>query len=74
MTSDGMTSDGMREIDRRYMRLALALWNGRDHILKERLFGLANEEGNHGEDVKEVYHYLDAVPSHAYLKIGRAHV
>ncbi|NEU12867.1 glucosidase [Methylobacterium sp. BTF04] len=48
--------------------LSLALWNGRDRILKERLFGLTNEEGNHGEDVKEVYHYLDAVPSHAYLK------
>lgn len=50
------------------MCLSLALWNGRDRILKERLFGLTNEEGNHGEDVKEVYHYLDAVPSHAYLK------
>ena len=54
--------------DRGLMCLSLALWNGRDHILKERLFGLANEEGNHGEDVKEVYHYVDAVPSHAYLK------
>ncbi|MGU3538189.1 MGH1-like glycoside hydrolase domain-containing protein [Methylobacterium sp. A54F] len=51
------------------MCLSLALWNGRDHILKERLFGLTNGEGNHGEDVKEVYHYLDAVPSHAYLKL-----
>ncbi|MGC4488512.1 hypothetical protein ACPXA1_25035, partial [Escherichia coli] len=49
--------------------LSLALWNGRDRILKERLFGLTNQEGNHGEDVKEVYHYLDAVPSHAYLKM-----
>src|SRR4051794_31520172 len=48
--------------------LSLALWNGRDEILKERLFGLANEEGNHGEDVKEVYHHLDALPTHAYLK------
>ena len=54
--------------DRQLMCLALALWNGNDHILKERLFGLANEEGNHGEDVKEIYHYTDAVPSHAYLK------
>jgi hypothetical protein len=49
--------------------LALALWNGRDPILKERLFGLTNGEGNHGEDVKEVYYYLDATPSHAYLKM-----
>ncbi|GJD66665.1 MGH1-like glycoside hydrolase domain-containing protein [Methylobacterium frigidaeris] len=54
--------------DHGLMCLSLALWNGRDRILKERLFGLTNEEGNHGEDVKEVYHYLDAVPSHAYLK------
>jgi hypothetical protein len=48
--------------------LSLALWNGRDPILKERLFGLANEEGNHGEDVKELYYYLDATPTHSYLK------
>ncbi|MFE1603148.1 MGH1-like glycoside hydrolase domain-containing protein [Methylobacterium sp. ID0610] len=54
--------------DRGLLCLSLALWNGRDRILKERLFGLTNEEGNHGEDVKELYHYLDAVPSHAYLK------
>src|SRR6478672_1723726 len=47
---------------------ALALWNGADPVLKERLFGLSGPEGNHGEDVKEVYHYLDATPSHAYLK------
>ena len=47
---------------------ALALWNGADPILKERLFGLTGPEGNHGEDVKELYHYLDATPSHAYLK------
>ena len=46
----------------------LALWNGRDTILKERLFGLTNEEGNHGEDVKEVYFYLDATPTHSYCK------
>ncbi len=45
--------------------VGLALWNGRDPLLKERLFGLANEEGNHGEDVKEYYFYLDGVPSHA---------
>ena len=47
---------------------AVALWNGVDPILKERLFGLAGPEGNHGEDVKEQYHYLDATPSHAYLQ------
>jgi hypothetical protein len=47
----------------------LGLWNGRDPILKERLFGLTNNEGNHGEDVKELYYYLDAVPSHAFLRM-----
>jgi hypothetical protein len=51
-----------------YLCLALALWNGRDPILKERLFGLSNPRGNHGEDVKELYYYLDATPTHAYLK------
>ncbi len=49
--------------------LALALWNGNDPILKERLFGLTNAEGNHGEDVKELYYYLDATPSHSYMKM-----
>ncbi len=49
--------------------LALALWNERDPILKERLFGLNNSEGNHGEDVKECYWYLDALPTHSYLKM-----
>jgi len=49
--------------------LALALWNGKDPILKERLFGLTNGEGNHGEDVKELYYYLDATPTHSYLKM-----
>jgi hypothetical protein len=49
--------------------LALALWNGSDPILKERLFGLTNGEGNHGEDVKERYYYLDATPTHSYLKM-----
>ena len=48
---------------------ALALWNARDPILKERLFGLTNGEGNHGEDVKELYYYLDATPTHSYLKM-----
>jgi hypothetical protein len=49
--------------------LALALWNGKDPILKERLYGLTNAEGNHGEDVKEYYFYLDAAPDHSYLKM-----
>ncbi len=49
--------------------MALALWNGRDPILKERMFGLANTQGNHGEDVKELYYYLDGVPSHAYMRM-----
>jgi hypothetical protein len=48
--------------------LALALWNGRDPILKERLFGLTGKEGNHGEDVKEYYFYLDSTPTHSYMK------
>jgi len=48
--------------------LALALWNGRDPILKERLFGLANSEANHGEDVKEYYFYLDSTPTHSYMR------
>lgn len=52
--------------DRQRLCLSVALWNGRDPILKERLFGLTNAEGNHGEDVKELYYYLDALPSHAY--------
>src|ERR1700759_837845 len=49
--------------------MSLALWNGTDPILKERLFGLTNAEGNHGEDVKEHYFYLDATPTHSYLKM-----
>ena len=62
--------DGLLGISDRECRLcfALALWNGRDPILKERLFGLTNAEGNHGEDVKECYFYLDATPTHSYLK------
>jgi hypothetical protein len=52
--------------DRQLLCLTLALWNGKDPIIKERLFGLTNDQGNHGEDVKELYYYLDAVPSHAY--------
>ncbi len=59
----GISDDGQR------VCLSLAVWNGRDPILKERLFGLTNSEGNHGEDVKELYYYLDATPSHSYLKM-----
>ena len=54
---------------RQFLCLGLALWNQRDPILKERMFGLTNGEGNHGEDVKELYYYLDATPSHSYLKM-----
>jgi hypothetical protein len=54
--------------DRQRLCLALALWNGADAILKERMFGLTNGEGNHGEDVKEYWFYLDSTPTHSYLK------
>jgi hypothetical protein len=54
--------------DKQHLCFALALWNGRDPILKERLFGLTNSEGNHGEDVKEYYFYLDSTPTHSYMK------
>jgi hypothetical protein len=62
--------DGLLGITDRECRLcfAWALWNGKDPILKERLFGLSNPEGNHGEDVKEIYYYLDATPTASYLK------
>src|SRR5256714_637508 len=62
--------DGLLGICDRECRLcfALALWNGKDPILKERLFGLTNPEGNHGEDVKECYYYLDSTPTHSYMK------
>ncbi len=62
--------DGLAGIsdDKQQLCLALALWNGRDPILKERLFGLTNSEGNHGEDVKEYYFYLDSTPTHSYMK------
>lgn len=63
--------DGLAGISDRYQYLcfALALWNGKDSILKERLFGLTGEEGNHGEDVKEYYFYLDCTPTHSYMKM-----
>ncbi len=54
--------------DQQHLCFALALWNGKDPILKERLFGLTNSEGNHGEDVKEYYFYLDSTPTHSYMK------
>jgi hypothetical protein len=62
--------DGLLGLTDRECRLAfaLALWNGRDPILKERLFGLTGPEGNHGEDVKECYFYLDSTPTHSYMK------
>ncbi len=64
------TEDGIAGICDNHQRLcfALALWNGRDKILKERLFGLTGPEGNHGEDVKEYYYYLDSTPTHSYMK------
>ena len=54
--------------DKQQLCFAVALWNGRDPILKERLFGLTNSEGNHGEDVKEYYFYIDSTPTHSYMK------
>jgi len=62
--------DGLAGIsdDQQQLCFAIALWNGRDPILKERLFGLTNSEGNHGEDVKEYYFYLDSTPTHSYMK------
>src|SRR3954471_16998626 len=62
--------DGIAGIsdDRQILCFALALWNGKDPIIKERLFGLANNESNHAEDVKECYFYLDSTPTHSYMK------
>src|ERR1700744_103909 len=62
--------DGLAGIsdDKQLLCFALALWNGNDPIIKERLFGLTNNEGNHGEDVKECYFYLDSTPTHSYMK------
>jgi hypothetical protein len=59
----GFTDDRLRWC------LSLALWNGRDAILKERMFGLTNAQGNHGEDVKELYYYLDGTPTHSYMRM-----
>jgi hypothetical protein len=63
---DGIGGFGDRHLN---WCLSLALWNGRDPILKERLFGLTNQEGNHGEDVKELYYYLDGLPTHAFMRM-----
>src|SRR5215475_10724279 len=62
--------DGIAGICDNHQRLcfAPAFWNGRDPILKERLFGLTGEQGNHGEDVKELYYYLDSTPTHSYMR------
>ena len=62
--------DGLAGIsdDKQQLCFAIALWNGRDPILKERLFGLTNSESNHGEDVKEYYFYIDSTPTHSYMK------
>src|SRR5262252_2168234 len=62
--------DGIAGIsdDRQDICFAVSLWNGKDPILKERLFGLTGNEGNHGEDVKELYYYLDNTPTHSYMK------
>ncbi len=62
--------DGIAGICDRHQKIcfAVALWNGRDPILKERLFGVTGNEGNHGEDVKECYYYLDSTPTHSYMK------
>src|SRR6201987_1531022 len=54
--------------ERQRLYFAVALWNGKDPIIKERLFGLTNSEANHGEDVKEYYYYLDSTPTHSYMK------
>jgi mannosylglycerate hydrolase MGH1-like protein len=66
----GWGEDGLAGIsdDKQRLCFAIALWNGVDPILKERLFGLTNSEGNHGEDVKEYYFYLDSTPTHSYMK------
>jgi hypothetical protein len=64
--------DGLLGLTDRECRVcfSIALWNGQDPILKERMFGLSGPEGNHGEDVKELYYYLDATPTSSYLKLS----
>jgi hypothetical protein len=65
------SEDGLAGVCDRHQQLclAVALWNGRDPILKERLFGLTGPQGNHGEDVKEIYFYLDSTPTHSYMRL-----
>ena len=63
---DGLAGFGNEHLD---ICMCLALWNGKDPILKERLFGLTNSEGNQGEDVKEIYYYLDSTPTHSYMRM-----
>jgi hypothetical protein len=63
---DGIAGFGNDPLD---WCVSLALWNGHDPIIKERLFGLTNAQGNHGEDVKELYFYLDGTPTHSYMKM-----
>src|SRR3984957_7499526 len=63
---DGIAGFGDEHL---FLCMSLALWNGRDPILKERLFGLTNHQGNHGEDVKELYYYLDGTPTHSYMRM-----
>ena len=62
--------DGLAGISDNHQRVcfALSLWNGQDPVLKERLFGVTGHQGNHGEDVKELYYYLDSTPTHSYMK------
>ena len=67
-TAGAKTASAGISDDKQRLCFALALWNGKDPILKERLFGLTNSEGNHGEDVKEYYFYLDSTPTHSYMK------
>ena len=67
-TAGARTAWPASPIEKQRLCFALALWNGGDPILKERLFGLTNSEGNHGEDVKEYYFYLDSTPTHSYMK------
>ena len=67
-TAGARTASPASRDDKQRLCFALALWNGKDPILKERLFGLTNSEGNHGEDVKEYYFYLDSTPTHSYMK------
>src|SRR5678816_313433 len=64
------SEDGIAGIcdQHQFICFALAVWNGRDPILKERLFGLTGDEGRHGEDVKEYFFYLDSTPTHSYMK------